>query len=313
MTHIYSHHEDFETTNSSTSFDGFTLSATQTNGYNASGGDRGLWLGVPNKTTRYSAELSLNDAATFVSFRLKGIDQEGCYAVYLDAEGNELGRTQFNLDFGAPTDYFFDSPNGELIATVQLVFYSEFNGCILQDFAYGTETVPAGSDATQSNVGLESFFGTDGDDIFTMGDLSNFNADSTSIEGNGGIDTLKLTGTDQTLDLTNELHGKLSSIEVFDITGTGNNTLKLALGDVLDLGGKDLFIADGHTQLMVKGDAGDKVELSDLLPDGEDLGDWAQESGTTTVGGVEYDVFYHSGLNAELLVQHGVETTLNNH
>ncbi|MGF6810573.1 hypothetical protein OKW30_005765 [Paraburkholderia sp. Clong3] len=205
------------------------------------------------------------------------VDYEGCYAVYQDAEGNELGRTQFDYGPIGHTDYFFDSPNGELIATVKLVFL-EPNGCMLYDFAYGTETVPAGFDATQSNVGLESYLGTDGGDIFAMGDLSNFNAGSTSIEGNGGIDTLKL-----------------------------------ALGDVLDLGGKDLFIADGHTQLMVKGDAGDKVELSDLLPDGGDVGDWTQLSGNTTVGGIEYDVFYHSGLNAELLVQHGVETVLNNH
>ncbi len=127
-----------------------------------------------------------------------------------------------------------------------------------------------------------------------------------------GVDVLTLTGSGLVLDLAN-VEEKLSSIEVFDITGTGNNTLKLSLGDVLELGAEDLFIADGHTQLMVKGDASDKVELSDLLPDGEDLGDWVQESGTTTVGGVEYDVFYHAGLNAELLVQHGVETVLNNH
>ncbi len=127
-----------------------------------------------------------------------------------------------------------------------------------------------------------------------------------------GVDVLTLTGSGLVLDLAN-VEEKLSSIEVFDITGTGNNTLKLSLGDVLELGAEDLFIADGHTQLMVKGDASDKVELSDLLPDGEDLGDWVQESGTATVGGVEYDVFYHAGLNAELLVQHGVETTLNNH
>jgi hypothetical protein len=139
---------------------------------------------------------------------------------------------------------------------------------------------------------------------------------STSVDGDiqteGGAGVLKLMGSGLVLDLAN-VEEKLSSIEVFDITGAGNNTLKLSLGDVLELGAEDLFIADGHRQLMVKGDAGDKVELSDLLPDGEDLGNWVQESGTTTVDGVEYNVFYHAGLNAELLVQQGVETTLNNH
>ena len=160
-----------------------------------------------------------------------------------------------------------------------------------------------------SETSRDSYFGTDGNDIFTWDTVR---AGNISVFGNGGVDTLKLTGAGKTLDLS-DVHMKLLSIEVFDITGTGNNTLKLSLGDVLDLGGKDLFIADGRTQVMVKGNAGDKVNLSDLLPDGGDVGNWVQQSGTTTVGGVAYDVFYHTGLNADLLVQHGVETTLNNH
>ncbi|MBB5448464.1 MULTISPECIES: Ig-like domain-containing protein, partial [unclassified Paraburkholderia] len=163
-------------------------------------------------------------------------------------------------------------------------------------------------------VSASAFFGTNGNDVFTLRDVEGLAGEGVFLNGNGGIDTLKLTGAGQTLDLGNTPFGlQMSSIEVFDITGTGNNTLKLSLGDVLEQGGKDLFIADGRTQVMVKGDAGDKVELSDLLPDGGDIGDWTQQSGNTTVGGIEYDVFYHSGLNAELLVQHGVETVLNNH
>ncbi|KVM28584.1 hypothetical protein WJ54_12810 [Burkholderia ubonensis] len=114
------------------------------------------------------------------------------------------------------------------------------------------------------------------------------------------------------LDLSN-LQGKLSSVEVIDLTGTGGNTLKLSLADVLEQGGKDLFVNDGKTQMMIKGADGDVVELSDLLPDGSDVGDWAQQAGTVTVEGVAYNVFYHSGLNAELLVQTGVTTHLENH
>ncbi|WP_429334621.1 Ig-like domain-containing protein [Paraburkholderia sp. 35.1] len=158
---------------------------------------------------------------------------------------------------------------------------------------------------------FDTYVGTDANTVFTVDDVNEV-MDAGFIFGNGGLDTLKLAGAGQTLDL-GKVSFVVSSIEVFDITGTGNNTLKLSLGDVLEQGGKDLFIADGRTQVMVKGDAGDKVELSDLLPDGEDIGDWTQQSGNTTVGGIEYDVFYHSGLNAELLVQHGVETVLNNH
>ncbi|ADG16481.1 putative hemagglutinin/hemolysin-related protein [Paraburkholderia atlantica] len=174
--------------------------------------------------------------------------------------------------------------------------------------SYTSEVINGGGHNEVVPGGL-SYHGTSANDIFTLsGDFLG------AVYGNGGIDTLKLKGADQTLDLSRlRSEGTLSSVEVFDITGTGKNTLKLSLGDVLELGGKDLFVADGRTQVMVKGDAGDKVELSDLLPDGGDVGDWVRQSGTTTVGGVSYDVFYHTALNAELLVQHGVDTTLSNH
>ncbi|MGF6608951.1 hypothetical protein OKW45_003873 [Paraburkholderia sp. WSM4175] len=216
-------------------------------------------------------------------------------------------------------DYHFDAPlNGEPIATVKLVFGFSQDSVSLLDFSF--DTVVDGLHACYG-----PFVGDDESNVFQFGQpelgpafteatgLASFQGGSVSFDGEGGIDTLKLSGAGLTLDLLNEHHGKLSSIEVFDITGTGNNTLRLSLGDVLDLGGKDLFVADGRTQVMVKGNAGDKVDLSDLLPDGGDVGNWMQQSGTTTVGGVAYDVFYHSGLNAELLVQHGVDTTLLNH
>ncbi|MBB5448463.1 Ig-like domain-containing protein, partial [Paraburkholderia sp. WSM4177] len=159
---------------------------------------------------------------------------------------------------------------------------------------------------------FNTYSGTTGDDVFLVSNTAVFDDKWTELKGIGGTDTLKLTSADQILDLTN-LHGLLMSIEVFDITGTGNNTLKLSLGDVLEQGGQDLFIADGRTQVMVKGDAGDRVDLSDLLPGGGDVGDWVRQSGTTMVDGTAYDVFYHTALNAELLVQHGVDTTLLNH
>lgn len=55
--------------------------------------------------------------------------------------------------------------------------------------------------------------------------------------------------------------------------------------------------------MMVKGNAGDVVNLDDLLgAGGPDLGDWAM-AGKHSVDGVSYAVYQHSGLDAELLVQ----------
>ncbi|WP_271461511.1 hypothetical protein [Pantoea leporis] len=122
------------------------------------------------------------------------------------------------------------------------------------------------------------------------------------------VDTLQLTGKDQLLDLSQH-KAEIQSVEIFDIRGSGDNTLKIDLNALLHYGEKDLFIEDGKTQLMVNGDAGDVVQLKDILPEGSDISEWQHQQGTVTVAGVEYEVYSH-GDDAELLVQQGVKTEL---
>ncbi|WFL66109.1 Ig-like domain-containing protein [Pantoea sp. X85] len=122
------------------------------------------------------------------------------------------------------------------------------------------------------------------------------------------VDTLQLTGKDQLLDLSQH-QAEIHSVEIFDIRSSGDNTLKIDLDALLHYGEKDLFIEDGKTQLMVNGDAGDVVQLKDILPEGSDISEWQHQQGTVTVAGVEYEVYSH-GDDAELLVQQGVKTEL---
>ncbi|WP_187487168.1 Ig-like domain-containing protein [Duffyella gerundensis] len=129
------------------------------------------------------------------------------------------------------------------------------------------------------------------------------------INGGDGVDTLVITGAQQTLVLS-DVADKLNSVEVIDITGSGDNRLELNVADVLNHGGRDLFIDDGKLQFMVQGNEGDTVQLDDLLPDGTDTGDWIAQNGTVTVAGVEYQVFSHSGEEAEVLIQQGIKTEL---
>ncbi|WP_205895549.1 hypothetical protein, partial [Metapseudomonas otitidis] len=150
---------------------------------------------------------------------------------------------------------------------------------------------------------VSEVYGTTKDNVFTIGDVSVLQ-DIKVIEGNAGVDTLKLAGANQVLDLS-AWQGRLSSIEVIDITGSGDNTLKISLGDVLDLGHRGAFISDDSVQLAIKGNAGDTVELSDLLPNGMDVGDW-ELLGDVTAAGVVYEVYHHTELAAEILVQQGV-------
>lgn len=193
---------------------------------------------------------------------------------------------------------FIPATSGDVLALDNLNFW------VYDDKILPTETSQKVLSGDQLSVGVGQ------DNTFIVNQIKDLSKIE-MLNGNGGTDTLKLAGASQSLDLTSFL-GKIQSIEIFDITGKGNNTLTLSLGDVLQQGGKDLFNHSGNVQMMVKGNAGDKVILSDLLPNGADVGNW-NSSGNVTVGGVVYSVWQHDSLTAELLVQSGVTMDLINH
>ncbi|MES2247252.1 MAG: Ig-like domain-containing protein [Pseudomonadota bacterium] len=159
-------------------------------------------------------------------------------------------------------------------------------------------------------AGSDVHYGGAGDDVFLLPDVSYFEGSHAKVIGNEGLDTLTLTGADQTLDLTTAT-GKLSGVEIIDITGTGDNTLKLSLADVMENGALDQFVTDGRVQMMVKGDTGDTVTLSDALPNGTDPGDWVRGA-DVTLDDVVYEAYTHSGFDAALLVQQGVTVNVQN-
>ncbi|NWA64142.1 hypothetical protein HX773_24910, partial [Pantoea sp. B9002] len=183
------------------------------------------------------------------------------------------------------------------ITSSELYIYNNYGGRFLVD-----------------NISWQTKFDSEKESTF---DIQNNNSpdiigadeiNNTSSFGNENhIDPLQLTGKDQILDLT-ALSSKIESVEIFDITGTGDNTLKLDLNTLLQHGEKDLFIEDGKTQLVVNGNEGDVVQLVDILPEGSDISEWQHQEGTVTVAGVEYNVYSHD--DAELLVQQGVKTEL---
>lgn len=150
---------------------------------------------------------------------------------------------------------------------------------------------------------VAEIYGQKYDNLFTIGDVGALEHIRV-IEGNTGVDTLKLEGAGQLLDLTT-WQGRLSSVEIIDITGSGNNTLKLSLGDVLELGNRGAFIDDESVQLAIKGNSGDVLQLGDLLPNGMDIGDW-ENLGDVISEGVTYEVYHHTELAAEILVQQGI-------
>ena len=81
-----------------------------------------------------------------------------------------------------------------------------------------------------------------------------------------------------------------------DLTGTGNNTLKLSLNDVLDMSEANLFATTGRHQLMVTGDAGDTVQLAGASS-------WTK-SGTLDYAGGSYDAWNHNNALGTVYVLH---------
>lgn len=258
-------------------------------------GDRDLVLERSSKT-----RFELVSPTDYVGYQFTSGNGQSITTKFYDADGDLIDSVIVNAPGnGTILDVSFLAPKGEGIAYFEIEVSN--GGTIhVDNFEWGaplTSKVNEEADSSQFNQ-----------QTFVLDNIEEFTANEDSIVGSDNIDTLVLSGADQILDLT-ALANKVTSIEIIDLTGTGNNTLNLSLGDVLAQGDSSLFTGDSATQMMIKGNAGDVVNLDDLLPDGTDPGDWATV-GTTTVAGVTYNVYQHSTLDAQLLVQDGVTTNL---
>lgn len=168
-----------------------------------------------------------------------------------------------------------------------------------------------GNDTLSGSGGADVLYGGAGNDtmVLNASNVSAFASASSSqsvmrVDGGTGLDTLRLDGTGITLDLTAITHADLASTEAIDITGSGNNTLRLSLRDVIELGSSNAFnvnpsATDTRVQLMITGDNGDAVQLTDL-------GGWSS-SGTFSYAGETYNV-YNNG-NAQLLIDQNMVPT----
>jgi hypothetical protein len=144
------------------------------------------------------------------------------------------------------------------------------------------------------------------------------------VDGGSGIDTLRVSGG-ANLDLTSiknvaagALDGgsRISSIEKIDLaTDSMPNILKLALNDVVDMAGMNLFntgndwnnetgtefaAAVNKHQLVVQGTNSDVVDI--------DTTQWAKVmDSSVSNAGVIYDIWNHNTSATQLLVQQGVQ------
>ncbi|MGU5817642.1 Ig-like domain-containing protein [Aeromonas hydrophila] len=289
-----------------------------------------------NGTDWVAQDLVAHDGDWSILTRIKGTD--GTYGAITEQNvvlDNTASRAPSSIKLnGTNLNIAFDPSNvaeGDRIAVVADGGAHRFEHTLTaQDIAAGNVTLYVGSISSASAALVDlagnlsdyvntasrpktnavltgdvaEVYGTNYDNVFSISDVSVLQ-NIRLIEGNDGVDSLKLTGANQVLDFS-AWQGRFSSIEVIDITGSGDNTVRISLGDVLELGHHNYFMDENTVQLAIRGNTGDTVELSDLLPNGMDVGDW-EITGSVTVAGYQYEVYRHTEMAADLLVQHGVQ------
>ncbi|CAB5501617.1 hypothetical protein THERMOT_1455, partial [Bathymodiolus thermophilus thioautotrophic gill symbiont] len=142
-----------------------------------------------------------------------------------------------------------------------------------------------GNDILTGNGGTDVFNAGAGNDtiIINNDNLAKLYSNTLSsnllarVNGGGNTDTLKLAGANLNLDLTRIDNGRIQDIEIIDLTGSGDNILKLNLNDLLD-------ISSETNVLKVVGDSGDKVDIE--LSNIAFIKDF-----TETKNGITYDVY----------------------
>ncbi|CAB5494264.1 Ig-like domain-containing protein [Bathymodiolus thermophilus thioautotrophic gill symbiont] len=143
-----------------------------------------------------------------------------------------------------------------------------------------------GDDTLIGNGGTDVFNAGAGDDTIVINDdnLAKLSSNPLSgnllacVDGGSNTDTLKLEGSNLNLDLTNIDNSRIQDIEIIDLTGSGNNTLKLNLNDLLD-------ISSETNVLKVMGDSGDKVDIE--LNDNA----FVRDSASETENGITYHIY----------------------
>jgi hypothetical protein len=204
------------------------------------------------------------------------------FVVFGKADTEAIGLADINATKGAiahAVDFLGDDNNHTLTGTVADELF----------------VTGLGNDVLTGNGGTDVFNAGKGDDIIIINadNLAKLSSKVLSshllarVDGGGNIDTLKLAGTDLTLDLTQIDNGRIQDIEIIDLTGSGNNTLKLNLNDLLD-------ISSSTNVLKVMGDAGDKVDI-------ELSGNAFIQGSAETKDGITYDIYSNANASTAKL------------
>ena len=260
------------------------------NGNDNAGETYVIYGGASAPGTGGMLDLSALDGSN--GFTLTGIDAFDYSGRSVSSAGDVNGDGYDDLIIGADGA----DPNGDSGAGETYIVYGG---------ATGTESLTPVT--AQGMAAADNFTGNAGDDNFTeiatndvvRGGAGNdtirvTSLDFAAIDGGTGADTLVLDGAGLALDLTGAGHAGVDSVEIFDLSGTGANSLVLDALAVFDV--TEEREGGGMASLDVLGDADDRVELSSNS---------FALTGTAAEDGVTYNI-YRDG-NAQLRIETGVQ------
>ncbi len=180
-------------------------------------------------------------ATVTTGFVLSGITADDYSGLSVSSAGDINGDGFDDIIIGA----YYGDTNGTSAGESYIVYGKDFRH---ESPIVGT----SGADVVTGGAGDDALSGGAGDDTLIF-DVN----DTRRVDGGGGTDTLSVTGTGILLDLTTISNTVYQGIEIIDLTGSGDNTLKLSTLDLFDLSGSTNI-------LTVNGNAGDSVIIDDF-------------------------------------------------
>jgi hypothetical protein len=223
---------------------------------------------VLGKASGFASSLELSALDGSNGFVLNGIDARidpiDLSDISVAAAGDVNGDGFDDIVIGANgADPGGDSAAGESY----VVFGGDFTGTVTHLGTSGADSLMGssaaetfvsgrGGDTIDSGGGADVIRGGAGSDLIRVANLA-----FADIDGGSGNDTLGILGGDRTLNLVARPNNQITGIERIDLTGSGDNTLRLSQLDLFDL-------SDTTNRLRVDGDADDTVDLVGTWTDG---------------------------------------------
>ena len=178
----------------------------------------------------------------------------------------------------------------------------------------------AANDTLTAN-GATVLLGGSGSDTFVL-DAAMISALQTSglssgvyarVDGGSGTaftDTIKVSNDLNLTSIANQGKdaigfSRLESIEIIDLSASGDQILTLTSKDVIDMSGSNVFATTGRHQLLVKGAAGDSVDLAD----GSGFTGWTKLAGTVSLESGTYNTWNHTSF-ATVYVQTNITSVI---